>query len=106
MVQMGRDRHWKPGPRLWGPARLSYAGQVYGDQGRPARWAGDLEGAVDRCGALGQPGQAAAAGGVGAARAVVADDDVQPVPARCTTTSAWLAWACLVMLVRLSETTK
>jgi hypothetical protein len=27
-------------------------------------------------------------------------------PARCTTTSAWLAWACLVMLVRLSDTTK
>jgi DNA helicase-2/ATP-dependent DNA helicase PcrA len=27
-------------------------------------------------------------------------------PVRCTTTSAWDAWACLVMLVRPSETTK
>src|ERR1700722_13592658 len=25
---------------------------------------------------------------------------------RCTNTSAWLAWACLAMLVRPSETTK
>src|SRR5580658_11309905 len=67
------------GPAAGGRARLADAGQVYGDQGRAAGRAGDLEGPVDRRGAFGQAGQAGAAGGVGAAHAVVADDDVQPV---------------------------
>ena len=72
------------------------------DQGRPAAGAGDPQPAVDGADPLGQAGQAAAAGRVGAADAVVADLEDQP-PWR---PSAWTvtrpAWLCLAALASSS----
>ena len=72
---------------------------------RPAR-ALDAQAAVERLDAVGEAAQARAAGGIGAADAVVGDHDARgAVLASVTLTVALSAWACLAMFVIVSATT-